>query len=258
MTKTEKVITSMLTENTGSHMLDSGGAYGRNYEHNQGKSFEDEPAAVLNFEIYNNSVGIEVTLDLYHWLVERLEFAEEEQARFDKFNEREDMKDELWCDVLQAYTAEFFPDDTAGGGYNTYNGECLLSQGFQFWTLENAGLVIIQIHGGCDIRGGYTAPKFFYAEEYAMFYNADATIQPGALKPEHGIQLEFDGDPVYDPYWQTDDAYHWYRDGSTAYKQLEQYEATQDETERGKGKLFIDEDGNGYCPITGRILIAYS
>lgn len=37
---TAEVIASMLTENTGRHMLDSGGAYGRNWERNHGRDVE--------------------------------------------------------------------------------------------------------------------------------------------------------------------------------------------------------------------------
>jgi len=39
--KTKEIIYNMLTENTGRHMLDSGGAYGRNWERNQVKTIED-------------------------------------------------------------------------------------------------------------------------------------------------------------------------------------------------------------------------
>ena len=42
--KTADVIISMLKENTGAHFLDSGGAYGRNWERNQARDFESEPA----------------------------------------------------------------------------------------------------------------------------------------------------------------------------------------------------------------------
>ena len=37
----KELIYKMLTENTGVHMLDSGGAYGRNWERNQVKTIED-------------------------------------------------------------------------------------------------------------------------------------------------------------------------------------------------------------------------
>ena len=40
-TDTQKLVYAMLTENTGRHMLDSGGAYGRNWERNQANTIED-------------------------------------------------------------------------------------------------------------------------------------------------------------------------------------------------------------------------
>ena len=39
--KTNELIYSMLVENTGSHMCDSGGAYGRHHERNASKTIED-------------------------------------------------------------------------------------------------------------------------------------------------------------------------------------------------------------------------
>ena len=39
--RTHELIHSMLTENTGSHMCDSGGAYGRHHERNANKTIED-------------------------------------------------------------------------------------------------------------------------------------------------------------------------------------------------------------------------
>ena len=47
---TDEVIVAMLTENTGRHFLDSGGAYGRNWERNSGKTvadFKSKPSATL-------------------------------------------------------------------------------------------------------------------------------------------------------------------------------------------------------------------
>ena len=40
-TETNKLVYEMLTENTGSHMGDSGGAYGRHWERNQKRTIED-------------------------------------------------------------------------------------------------------------------------------------------------------------------------------------------------------------------------
>jgi hypothetical protein len=46
----EQLVFSMITENTGSHFLDSGGANGREWQRNQGltiEHFKNEPAATL-------------------------------------------------------------------------------------------------------------------------------------------------------------------------------------------------------------------
>ena len=50
MDRTEKVIYEMLTEGTGTHVLDSGGAAGRHWQHNQKRTLDDfrnEPEAFL-------------------------------------------------------------------------------------------------------------------------------------------------------------------------------------------------------------------
>ena len=40
-TKAQKEVYAMLIENTGKHMLDSGSAYGRNWQRNKSKTIED-------------------------------------------------------------------------------------------------------------------------------------------------------------------------------------------------------------------------
>ena len=48
--------------------------------------------------------------------------------------------------------------------FNTYNGGSDLSQVLQGAWLEDADgdtYLLLQIHGGCDVRGGYTDAKLF-------------------------------------------------------------------------------------------------
>ena len=50
----ENVIASMMTENTGTHFLDSGGAYGRNWQRNKGltvDALKAMPSATLEVSI---------------------------------------------------------------------------------------------------------------------------------------------------------------------------------------------------------------
>lgn len=269
--KTEDVIRQMLTENTGTHMLDSGGAYGRHHEKNQDRDFSSEPATVLDFS-YG---GIEVTHSVYHWLIENLEYDQETDAAFHNFAKLEENKDKYWAEnvrdfiLLESERLEGEPDLTQADtpAYNTYNGEDLLSQTLQYWYVElrDQSYVFLQIHGGCDVRGGYTAPRVFTPlEQYAIMSNAHASIWC-----ENGNDYHR---------WSTDDAYTWYDgDDEDGGKELGEYEIVKIEDlekplkrsvhkngdlfKEGEttqvhyshqGVLVIDEKKNiGYCPKCG-------
>src|SRR4051812_31448625 len=85
------VVASMLVENTGTHMLDSGGAYGRSWQRNQAATkdinpvdyFEAEPASYWNWpSVYPHPnfregkdpsdfrAELHPTHSVYHWLTE--------------------------------------------------------------------------------------------------------------------------------------------------------------------------------------------
>ena len=196
-TETAAVLAAMLTENTGTHFLDSGGiakydaggnyvgsdcGYGRHWQRNQHRNFDAEPATVLSFKY-----GIEVTHSVYHRLLERVEYDEQMQELFDEFVE--DRKVTHWLQDM-----EDFPEWLRDRGHevtglygdgepftvNTYNGEDLLSQVLQYLYMEVDGEpdILLQIHGGCDVRGGYTAPKAFRVLDDGAYLlcNADARI----------------------------------------------------------------------------------
>jgi hypothetical protein len=109
---------------------------------------------------------------------------------------------------------------------NTYNNEDLLSQTIQFTYFEvehGDAIVMLQIHGGCDVRGGYTAPKLFTLggnSEYAIFDNAKAGIGCGGKEtnpwydPNAPEQLELPGQPPQKKGVRGDaeDYHSWYSD----------------------------------------------
>lgn len=291
---TEQVISEMLKENTGTHFLDSGGAYGRNWEHNQIRDFEAEPASVVEFRAFGDSLEIMVTHNLYHWLTERLEYAPDMQDMFDKWAMLPPNKDEGWLNLMEEFASRIGGKGLYGEGgpmtINTYNGEDVLSQIIQYTYFEiddvycsngppaqNAGddedlileggsYVLLQVHGGCDVRGGYTAPKAFrikFGNEGAMFDNAHASIQC-MNQGNH--------------YWYTDDGYHYYDNGTcgTGYKQLETYPSEEVEEEpepvatnpdlfeegetpceyKHAGTVLVYEN-RAFCPLCGGELKAY-
>ncbi len=237
-TPTEKQISDMMATPTGNHFLDLGGyakwgpngeylgsshGYGRHWERNQSRFFELMPPTVLSFRW-----GLEVTHNIYHWLSERLEYAPDIDNLFhDIFVPEVDPDDEYYWPELKKMFGEWLREKgvSVGGiygegdsfGVNTYNGEDLLSQVLQYEYLECdgdfeldgeyyyvcGGLVLLQIHNGADVRGGYTAPHAFWADdnygEYALLDNAQAYIICNSCKSDHR--------------WFTDDGYHWYWDG---------------------------------------------
>ena len=311
MNKTEEVIITMLRENTGRALCDSGGTpkydddgnylgskagYGRHHERNKNRSFHDEAPGVIRF----SNDYIEFTKNVYAHLVETLEYDPVMDAAFQAFADLPENADKSWFQLV-----EEFPEAVnleSSDSYNTYNGECALSQTLQFLTFGRSSdfpgeYILLQIHQGADVRGGYTAPRVFRAEDSFFMYN------DGCIRCKDDDQHT----------WSTDDGYHWYDNGAAgrgAGVQLEQYEMVNADEVKGyrelcaviakgeeqlikmqemyperadklvhihkqsvkkyhkelqqcvaeaaDGILIFDDDGNGYCPkCGGQLVLAY-
>lgn len=238
--KTAEIIAGMLKENTGIAMMDSGFYNGRHWQRNQDRDFDVESEAILNVRW-----GLEVTINLYHWLCESLVYAPKLDSMFQEWYRADDNDAwgsgcEEWVDTLHSREVyDVNPDDPSEDNYlgsfmlggefttplkptitdNTYNQENLFSQDFIYTIFEidespdpdiaEGMYVILSIHGGADIRGGYTDPKIFrvHRDDYdfldmgqraSLFCNECRT------------------------YWDTDDAYHWYHEGSSRGVQIDE------------------------------------
>lgn len=177
-TQTQNLIKEMLTENTGSHFLDSGGAYGRHWQENQFRDFDSEPEVLLRF-LPNGEFDF-YSVNIYHYLCEVLELDECAIAA-NKILEQEDdthWVDEAWnClrelfkdfhnDPNKAFLKDNFDLKRESEVKNTYNYEENLSQVLQFkeFTLDDGyqeiPYVMLQVHNGADVRGGYTDTRVF-------------------------------------------------------------------------------------------------
>jgi hypothetical protein len=191
MKTAEQVIYEMLTECTGTALCDSGGAYGRNWEKNQGKTLEDfqrEPEVFVDREFGT------YTISVFHYLTKQLgrdHYCEE----FDSANvASKDWDGDTYGvskagqAVLDKYNAKL------GNPFNSYNGEDFLSQVIQGTICELLGrsYVLLQLHGGCDVRGGYTDARMF------EILSGDEYLQP------QSVFGYIDGEPVGNSY----DGYH--------------------------------------------------
>jgi hypothetical protein len=177
-TKTEQVIFEMLTENTGTHMLDSGGDDGRAWQRNAKKSLEDfknEPHATIDPKYGDSS------LSAFHYLRERLDFSEGMNLMLEEFAKKH--PEESWRETVALFldalgvTERDESIEDARWEFNTYNFDHFwvntTMQGYFFY-LGSKEYVALQIHGGADVRGGYTAPKIFEADRYQFILEADS------------------------------------------------------------------------------------
>jgi hypothetical protein len=157
--------------------------------------------------------------------------------------------------------AGIYGEGNEGFWVNSYNHECNLSQTIQFyyWSEGTEGrvyrgrledsktYVALQIHGGADVRGGYTAPVIFeVCDDVGILDHATGYITCSEC----------------DANWSTDDDYHWYEDGSSPSKHLEHYPMVNAETDEGdedgnkgprEGVIFVSEDGKtASCPYCAK------
>ena len=229
--KLETIIESMLKENTGVAMLDSGGAYGRNWERNQKRDFTKEPACEVECnEFKDGDVELIISYNIYHYLVNFLEYDEDCEKLnedFKKFCETPEFEKENWLTCMESWCSEreFFHVYTT----NTYNYENILSQTIQYTTFsltddEYDVHILLQIHGGCDVRGGYTKPVIFKVPERDYFMMAQNDVYAFARNQINKNQKIMNGvEPPREFYqWDSDDGgYHWYaQDGEPKLKDI--------------------------------------
>ena len=248
MTKTADVLKAMLTENTGTHMLDSGGAYGRRWQQNKGRDFDAEPAATISVE----EGYIDIRRSTFHFLRECLEFDEAMTDRFLAFNRKRDPGDQIpWLPLMEEFVESIEATGIYGEGkpvtVDTYNHDSLVDQILQYvyFELDEQGYVLLQIHGGCDVRGGYTAPKAFRCnieDSQSIFSDGDVTIT--CKGGDHRWYVQ-EGE------WDTD------HDDANETRGLDEFPIIAKELKYHKVRPLgaIQQDAEGvHCPLCGGIL----
>ena len=219
----QRLVYNLLIQNTGTHFLDSGGAYGRAWQRNQKKTIKDfmnEPEESYQFDMKYNDLYR--TVSVFHYLC-GLELDEV----CEKFNRRNnnpaDWEGELPGESIYGVSnraAEWLQNNyevNVEYTFNTYNGDSDLSQILQGSRLEIDGdsYYLIQVHGGADARGGYTDAKLFKTAHYSE------GIHEYLSEYKHSSEIEDDLREGYiesmEDYWDSSVVY----DNETILKRLD-------------------------------------
>ena len=194
-TKLQNLIYSMLTESTGTAIADSGGDDGRHWQRNQKKTiqdFIDAPECSLeSYHYKDNNWDLIPTIDLFHKLTSSLEL----DSLCDEFNS---MPVDNWNSDYYGVSSEGFEwlenlgFKAIGEAYNSYNGDSALSQVVQGQQLELNGddYLLLQIHNGADVRGGYTDAKLFKLDTDNVMFSEYCSFSYG---DGDGDQIDYAG-----------------------------------------------------------------
>ncbi len=274
MTPTARKLIAMLKENTGTHAMDSGGAGGRAWQKAAGRDFQAEAASSVRFSTYRMgdgrpSLDIEMTLSTFHYLLGQVTFDASMNKRWRDFERRnggnsylEDM--ERFPEWLEKRGAEVSGISTT----NTSNMDTLLDRALQYVTFSCDGLdyILLQIHGGADIRGGYTKPVVFRCDDGFGSTINQLTIGPVTEEVQafaHDTEkqeLLFPGEKVdwnsLSLYWDYDGSFNWAGSAVAGARPLDEYPvlAITEKSEWSLGTLCVFNDGRALCPLTGGTL----
>lgn len=183
-----EIIENMMCEDTGRNLLDSGDAYGRHYEENKKNGIMTGPQKVDFWTDGEKETELNPIVPLYDFLTYNLEVDGDSERFEDEFYNYIKVNDLNPYSVYDIEETIKVIGEYSGYGdlemINTYNYGSILSQTIQFIMFSDGYdniYVCLQIHNGCDVRGGYTLPKIFYVEnpEYFITGTTDAIISCG-------------------------------------------------------------------------------
>jgi hypothetical protein len=192
-----RIIARLLTQETGRHFLDSGGAYGRHWERNAIKT--DEQLTGWDYNIEVRPTHFQVSRNVADWLYEGFDFDREHTKRMMAFSRTKKFREEDWSDCLKAYIESIDGCILNTKSGNTCNYQTLLTQNVHYVGIDLpdrcGDYYAVRVHQGCDLRGGYG--EFVIAEATDEMFN----FSSASLYCKNGHYL------------YTDDAYHWYLNG---------------------------------------------
>lgn len=180
----QRVFRDACRENTGAHFLDSGSAYGRHYE---GALIPREAPEVrwsrgVEYPVVNTGV----------FLDNCLEHEQSVQEEFEHWAEQPENANYNWFEAGRLFMEE--KGFELKGRGNPYNKDNDLTQVYvwEVWFKQDSEatdwayiprrdrddyLLVLYVHTGCDVRGGYTRPYFAQSQgEYTLPWHVVAGV----------------------------------------------------------------------------------
>jgi hypothetical protein len=216
--KTKSLLKAMLKENTGKSLGDSGSLYGRNYERNQNINLDKTPR--ISWEFYGDG-KYDATVNVYHYLNDVV-VLDEFSTDVNRYLKRQRAKDidAHWVQDCAELLKEKYGIELKGDVTNTYNYDGNISQVLQFMVFSHdAGdgdvtfYCLLQVHGGCDVRGGYTDTQCFKLTGYLTGQvDVYATLKDGTQLDSsyYGYKLSDDSGKEYSITAETLEGYDFY------------------------------------------------
>lgn len=241
--ETREIVSESLREKVSISFLDSGGSpkydpvsgqyigssdgYGRNFERNSLRDFESESRVSVDI----GSWGLTVSISLFHWLCQIMNYDPLLDSLFIEYSQTPDLDSESWLYCQSEFLDSLdlvFPDLISGlygdGSreiVNTYNHDSLLSQVIQYgyFEIDGSPRVCLSIHGGADVRGGYSRPVMYSTKDdqdgsevfrdsdlYAWIEDPESDSETLTLYSDDGYHLYLDSESQISgsPYdWKT-------------------------------------------------------
>lgn len=216
-----EVVAGMMKQNTGAHLLDSGGYGGRRWQMLANVDLTATPRAWVDEDGYNKS--------MFWHLVDAIDSVADIDASYLQYDAEH--TDDSWYETFEAFCKE--KGIEVLDSMLSINHDTTIDGIFQAWHIEDAdgwSYTVISTHNGADYRGGYSQPRIFNA----MWEDVICGTNDGAL---------YCSNKQCDERWYTDDAYHWYYDGNGNINQSK----TLDE---------LMKDGKCTCTTCGSELVA--
>lgn len=171
-------IWAQMTENTGRHMLDSGGAYGRRWERFAGMTVEDFdnlPAVTVDpdyghvsvslFHVLKEHLRVNAdTVELTRLFRDYVDNTPEGEAYYNGYNTVLEWLDSIRADNVRTD--------------NTYNYETLADGVVQYaeFSLGIDQYVALSTHNGADVRGGYSDYVIYRACDCWLYAMTECTV----------------------------------------------------------------------------------